>query len=265
MLSKRVISAAVLLPLVGVAVYLGGYWLAGAVALVACLAGIEYLALMRKLGQRPSTVLVLLGIVVCIAAAQWPAGGWGAHLMWAVPVALLVLEVWRGNREGALATWATSAAGVIYIGGSLAYVVRLRGMEPGLGWLALALVSTWISDTGAYFVGITWGKHRFFPAISPKKTLEGALGGLISGVVAVMLLGAWWVDLAPLPGLALGVLLVFAATFGDLAESIIKRQVGVKDSGSLIPGHGGMLDRVDSLLVVVPVVYLFVTGLGPLL
>ncbi len=124
-------------------------------------------------------------------------------------------------------------------------------------WLAIALLGTWICDTGAYFVGRAWGKHRFFPQISPKKTLEGAIGGFVTGVIAVALLGYGLVRLNIAVGLILGVLIVLAATFGDLAESVIKRQVGVKDSGQIIPGHGGMLDRLDSLMFVTPLVYCF--------
>ena len=128
--------------------------------------------------------------------------------------------------------------------------------------MALALLGTWITDTGAYFVGRTMGRHPFFPKISPKKTLEGAIGGWVAGVVTVMLLGAGWLDLSPPHGFALGTLLALGATFGDLAESVLKRQVDVKDSGNLIPGHGGMLDRIDSLLFVMPIVYYFTVALG---
>jgi phosphatidate cytidylyltransferase len=107
-------------------------------------------------------------------------------------------------------------------------------------------------------VGRTIGRHRFFPRISPKKTWEGAVGGLVFGVAAVVGLSYWLLAVGPAWGVALGLLLVLGATFGDLSESVLKRQVGVKDSGQLIPGHGGMLDRVDSLLFVVPLVYYFV-------
>ena len=111
-------------------------------------------------------------------------------------------------------------------------------------------------------MGKAYGKRPFFPRISPKKTWEGAIAGLVTGVITVVLLGHFMLGLSIGWGVLLGVLLVLAATFGDLAESVIKRQVGVKDSGALIPGHGGVLDRVDSLLFVVPLVYYFATILG---
>lgn len=256
MLATRLISAAILIPLVALAVYLGGYALLAAVALAAVLACWEYLALVQQRpGVAPWRPLALLATLLLVAEAQWPHLTALRALLVALPLVLLVREVFRANRPASLESWALGVAGPLYIGGALGHFLRLRALDHGLEWLALALLSTWICDTGAYFVGRAWGRRRFFPAISPKKTWEGALSGLLSGMAAVMALGWWWLDLPPWQGAILGVLLALAATFGDLAESVIKRQVGVKDSGRLIPGHGGMLDRVDSLLFVVPVVY----------
>lgn len=261
MLVTRLLSAAVLIPIAGVAVYSGGVVLLIALALVTCLATIEYVALMRRrdipMALAPILVLALLWLV----EAHWSetlgqglALGLGVMTFWTI-------EVFHKNRGGSLESWAMGFAGACYIGGLLSYFVRLRALEQGLAWISLAFVGTWVCDTGAYFVGRAWGKRPFFPAISPKKTWEGAVGGLVSGIATVALLGRWLLSLALWQGLLLGALLVVAAVFGDLAESVIKRQVGVKDSGNLIPGHGGMLDRVDSLLFVVPVVYYFAVAL----
>jgi len=190
-----------------------------------------------------------------IADGHWS----GLSLMhWALiifPLGALAIEVFHGNRPGSANDWALTIAWAIYIGYALSFFLRLRASDQGLSWIIVALLGTWICDTGAYFVGSTIGKRKLCPKISPRKTWEGAIGGLISGVLAVVLLSWWLLDLAIGWGLLLGVTLVLAATIGDLAESVIKRQVGVKDSGNLIPGHGGMLDRIDSLLFVVPAVY----------
>jgi len=257
MLGQRVVSAVILIPIVGAAAYLGRLWFFAAVALAGLLAGYEYLAMMRHLDLTPSYVGGLVLIALFVADAQWPGLDllhWGLAL---VALALLAAQVFRRNAPGSLNNWSLAVAGAVYIGFSISYFVRLRAMEQGLWWVALALLGTWICDSGAYFVGCALGKTGFSSQISPKKTWEGAVGGFIAGVVATVLLGRFLLGLPLGWGLVLGVLLVVAATFGDLAESVIKRQVGVKDSGSLIPGHGGMLDRVDSLLFVVPVVYYF--------
>jgi phosphatidate cytidylyltransferase len=259
---ERILSAMVLIPLVLAAVYVGGPVLAAIVALAASGAIWEYARLAQTLGARPPLALMVGFGLLCVADAQWPAAGlwpWASLLL----ALSLVITVFQGNAPGSLASWAYAVAGALYIGLPISHFVRLRGLEDGLGWLALALLSTWICDTGAYVLGRAIGRHPFFPKISPKKTWEGALGGLISGIAGVMLLGHWLVALDWGWGALLGTLLALAATFGDLAESVIKRQAGAKDSGHLIPGHGGVLDRIDSLLFVVPLVYYFVIVILP--
>jgi phosphatidate cytidylyltransferase len=137
--------------------------------------------------------------------------------------------------------------------------VALRNLPGGLGWTLLVLFPTWICDSFAYLFGRVWGKHPFFEWISPKKTWEGAVAGWIGGTGTALVIGHMLGLSVPL-ALALGVAISVAATFGDLVESMIKRQVGVKDSGSLLPGHGGILDRMDSLLFAGVVVRCFVFG-----
>lgn len=257
MLWQRVASAAVLIPIVGAAVYWGGIALLALIALAGVLAGYEYVRLLRGHGLSPSYVLTLSLIALFVADAQWPQlelWRWGLALL---PLAALTVEVFRGNAPGSLSSWALTIAGGVYIGFSLSHLVRLRALNNGLHWLVVALLGTWICDSAAYFVGKGMGRHSFFPRISPRKTWEGAIAGLVFGLVAVVILGCMMLGLGVGRALVLGVLLVFGATFGDLSESVIKRQVGVKDSSALIPGHGGMLDRVDSLLFVVPIVYCF--------
>lgn len=262
MLRIRVISAAILIPIVGWAVYLGGLFYLALVLVVAMLAGWEYLAMMRRTGAATSAVMALGLVALLIIDAQWPVLGARRWAPLLAVLAALALHIVRANGQGALTGWGLTIAGGCYLGYSLAEFVRLRGGPQGLYWVALALLGTWITDTGAYLVGRVVGRRPFFPRISPKKTLEGAIGGLVAGVAAVMFLGAWWLDLSAPRGLALGMLLTLGATCGDLAESVLKRQVNVKDSGHLIPGHGGMLDRIDSLLFAMPIVYYFTVALG---
>lgn len=255
MLMRRAASALVLIPLVAVLVYLGGWAFWAALLLIGLLAGYEYLALLRHLDLRPFLPTALGYIAVVLLDVQLPGLNllWGAT--WFLVALTLAVEVFDRNRPGSLASWSAGVAGALYIGLSLGHFVQLRALDRGIMWIALVLIGTWVSDSGAYFVGRAWGRRSLASEISPNKTWEGVWGGLVSGVITVWLIS--WLGLA-LPhwqGLILGLVLVVAATFGDLAESVIKRQADVKDSSNLIPGHGGMFDRVDSLLFVAPAVY----------
>ncbi len=149
--------------------------------------------------------------------------------------------------------------GALYIGFPLSTVVSTRTL-PGGEWLVLFLaVVTWASDIGAYYAGTLWGKHPLLPSISPKKTVEGVLGGLVLAVGVAFLAQQWFTsELSLADAVILGVLLTIAGLLGDLFESMIKRRTGVKDSGGILPGHGGMLDRLDSLLFAAPTFYYYV-------
>lgn len=258
MLKLRVLSAIVLIPLVALVVVAGGYWFAGVLLLVALLATHEYGALVQLPEQLPIHLAMLLFAALLLADGQWPVLQLARWALIALPLATLAVEVFYGNAPRSLDRWALGLAGALYVGGAAGYFVRLRALDQGIAWLGLALAGTWICDTGAYFVGRAWGRHRLAPQISPKKSWEGVAGGLVSGVLAVALIGNQFIrGFTWGHGLLLGLLLVAASVLGDLAESVIKRQVGAKDSSHLIPGHGGMLDRIDSLLFVVPLVYAF--------
>lgn len=149
--------------------------------------------------------------------------------------------------------------GVLYVGLPLSTVVSTRSLPAGEFLVLFLAVVTWASDTGAYYAGVLWGKHPLLPSVSPKKTVEGALGGLALAIVAAFLAQRWFASqLSSSDALILGVLLTGAGLFGDLFESIIKRRTGVKDSGGILPGHGGMLDRLDSLLFTAPTFYYYV-------
>ena len=170
--------------------------------------------------------------------------------------ALWLIAAWRGRRLRLAIAWLLLPPA--YIGGALAAAVALRGLgEHGLWWLLLAILAVYATDTGAYAVGRLLGRHPMAPAISPGKNWEGAAGGLAAAVIAAILMGI----LMPLPlqvwqSAAIGVILGIVSPVGDLLESKAKRLAGVKDSGNLFPGHGGMLDRLDSLLPSLTIVYL---------
>jgi phosphatidate cytidylyltransferase len=214
----------------------------------------------------------VLAVAIVLDAAAPPLVQGSGLLLGAVGVILVAVAAFgsRDPREG-LATWMTTVFGALYVA-LLGFVVRLGEAAPDLpataplgwlgpdrGWILLLVLGVWSFDTGAYFVGRRFGRRRFLEHLSPSKTYAGLVGGLVA-VTVVTAAMLWGLGQAPLMGLALGPLIGLAAQAGDLAESMLKRAAAVKDSGSLIPGHGGILDRIDSFLFAAPVVTLFVVA-----
>ncbi len=272
-LRQRVLSAAVLIPLVIALVWWSVWSVVALLAAVAVLATLELYAAFAHGGHRPQVrVGVVLALAPLAAAAlqRYTSFPLGPPAIVLVIVASLVAMLPRHDQERALADWALTAAGALYTGVLLSQIVLLRdlatplcsglfadlGLAPGAGWIFLVLLITWGQDVLAYFVGKYLGRRRMAPRLSPKKTWEGAAGGMLGA-----LLGAWLgVALFGLPvslaqGALLGLVGGIIGPLGDLSESFIKRQVGLKDAGHLIPGHGGVLDRIDSLLFTAPILY----------
>ncbi len=255
MLRTRVLAAIALLIPVGLVWWRGGLaWLA-AVTVVSLLATWELFRAFSQYGFQPLYKAGLLAAVAIPVAAYADASLSSVAPAVALVALLSLLAIARRqNLDGALTDWALTVTGSLYVAVLLGYFVVLRQHQHGREWIAVALVCTWICDGAAYFAGNWFGQHPFAPRLSPRKTWEGTVGGLIagtlSGLIAVPLL-----QVPPVLALLVGFAVAVIAVAGDLAESFIKRQVRLKDSSSLIPGHGGMLDRIDSLLVTVPLVY----------
>src|SRR5574340_870997 len=153
---------------------------------------------------------------------------------------------------------AIKTLGLIYIAVPLSYVILLRNLEQGRWWLLFILFVIWASDTFAYLTGKTIGRHKLSPHVSPNKTIEGAIGGLAGAVIAGLVMNKYLaMGMLMTEAAGLAIILGVIGIIGDLAESLLKRSAGVKDSGSMIPGHGGVLDRIDCLLFPVPFVYYF--------
>ena len=275
-LGQRIISALVLAPILLVIVWLGGWWTTILIAVAVVLGIREIVRILRAGGLHPrQTVATVIGLAFVAAITMQEmrpdAVNLTAEVVALGAIVALLNEVWRRERTGSLDAWATTLASGVYVGALLAHFVQLRALNtvplrpnplsainlaPGAAWVYTTFAVTWASDTGAYFAGRALGRHKMSPLLSPKKTWEGFIGGLLASVAA----GIGVVPLLGLPislaaGALLGVVGALGGTLGDLAESLLKRQSGVKDSGSLIPGHGGLLDRMDSLLFTGPLVY----------
>jgi phosphatidate cytidylyltransferase len=257
-LSHRVFSAIALIPIVAWVVYAGNWWFLGALAIAGTLAGREFYHMMRQGGHRPAQAIGLPLLLLLLLDAHRPS--WGI-VRPAIVLTIILAFVWHLFQKGdatPTVSWALTVMGGLYLGWFLGHFLLLRARPDGLAWTVVAFLATWISDSGAYFVGLTMGRHKLWPRISPKKSWEGSIGGLVTGVLGTMLI-AWLAGLPVGHGAAIGLLIPIITPFGDFAVSMMKRQVDVKDSSTLIPGHGGMLDRLDSLLFAAVVVYYYVT------
>jgi phosphatidate cytidylyltransferase len=269
LLRTRVLSAIVLLPLVLLLAYLGGIpWLVVIVA-AGIIAWLEMIGLLRRDGHLVYPWLGFLFVPMLIGSAyvrhveplllSGSRAGQSDILLFLlaglIVVSLTLALFDRG--EHPTTNWAMTVASIAYLGLLLSTFVTLRERTNGFWWVLLAFSLTWIIDAVAFFVGRALGRHKWWPRLSPKKTWEGLIGGSVAGIIAAPLLGMWWLHLSPWWGVLLGVLAVVAAPLGDLSVSLFKRMAQAKDSGSLIPGHGGVLDRLDSLLFIFPVVACF--------
>jgi len=264
MLRQRVISAAILIPVLVACIWFGNPWFSIGVAVVVILGVYEFYSLVAHKGWQPLTFFGTLWALFFIFNAYY-APSYSSEGMWllvtlalvtaAVALPLLLVLLRRSSRDVAVLSWAATIAGVFYLGWLLSYWVLIMGFY-GREWVILALFSTFAVDTAAYFVGRAWGSHKMAPTISPGKTWEGAAGGLAGALVAVVVL-ALILDLDIGYGklLLLGFLIGIFAQLGDLAESRMKRSMGVKEASNLIPGHGGILDRLDSIVFTGVVVY----------
>jgi len=265
MLRTRALSAAVLIPLVAGLVYAGGWLLAAVLLVVAVRATYEFFHLMASAGYRPSLAASAVVIAALLLAARFPGWDLFGLLFAAAVIGTLTCQLLRPPEGYPTQDWALTLGAALWLGWLLSHFVLIRDLSPAFGlglgtrWLAVAFLATWINDSVAYFVGKAIGRHHCCPYLSPHKTWEGTIGGWIGGLIATALIGQWLVALPWGHGLALGALVATAAPLGDLAKSMVKRQMKVKDFSALIPGHGGMFDRIDSLLFVVPVVYYYAT------
>lgn len=256
---KRILSVVALLPAFLLLVQFGTPFHFFLLVTLAILIGLyEFYGMAKAGGWHPLTPLGM-GSGLALSYMEFlgvPAPWLISSLAGVVVLLLLSLLVGGTEPKEAASRVAITLLGLIYVAGLLSFPALLRAMVLGRIYIFYLVFVTWAGDTGAFYVGSTMGKRLLCPSISPRKTVEGSVGGLICSVLASGLAKLWfWEDLGTVECLALGLGLGVLGQAGDLCESMLKRSFGVKDTGALIPGHGGMLDRVDSLLFTGPVLY----------
>jgi phosphatidate cytidylyltransferase len=261
-LAMRIASALVIFGMFLGSLLLGGWWFTGFVILVMVVGTGEFYATIRHEEVRPLALFGLLGVVFMGLGAQLSGvaaiGGWAAGFSVAT-VLFLSLSPRRKPLEDATLT----IGGMAWVG-LLAFAILIAGGPHPVAYILFVVLVVAGNDIGAYFVGRAFGRRPLAPKISPHKTIEGFVGGFVIGLVIAAVLGTFpaWVTIGVRQGLAIAALIGLITPIGDAIESMVKRSVDVKDMGSVMPGHGGILDRIDGFLLVVPLVYILFRGFG---
>lgn len=270
MLLTRSLVTLLLLPVILAAIYFGGFLYIGLVCFILGAAAWEYVVMFRAGGHQPAGVFVVGG-VIAIALARGtaldhatPTGFGGGDMLLSLLTLLSMayhLITYERGRDHAGSDLAVTLGGIVYLGWIGAYLISLRRLPEGQWWLMVTLLAVWLADSGAYMVGSQIGKHKMSPRLSPHKSWEGFFGGILFSLIFTPLLAL------PLPTttitswhvILLSLVVSLLTPLGDLGESMFKRQFGFKDSGKLLPGHGGAFDRIDSWLWAAVLSYYVVT------
>jgi phosphatidate cytidylyltransferase len=259
MLYIRILSAVIGAPLVIGAVYLGNPWYLILLLFVVNIGAYEYNYLLNNKGYSFSAIISFCGVSLFLIIVFFEQIELIYPLVMLLFFLFFVYALFKMDimsiSQSAVTLW-----GIIYIGGLCSYLLLLRMLPEGAIYTYILLIGVWLHDTLAYFVGIKWGLRKFAPKISPQKSVEGSMAGILGTMAVFLSVSILFPNLTPLrPGQALMLALGISvfAQLGDLLESALKRQLNVKDTGGIIPGHGGVLDRFDSLFLTAPFVYYF--------
>jgi phosphatidate cytidylyltransferase len=263
-LAIRLITAGIVAPLLLTVLFIGPAWGWFLIVLVASIVAGQELFGMTHPGDAIAQVMGTVTTTAVTTLVYFYSDDQRVLLtvLFVVPILGLLVPLWRlGEIQTAALRVVAGVAGPFYVGGLLATVALLRrdpGDDLGPRYVLLALMFSWLADTGGYFFGRFLGKHKLYEAVSPKKTREGFYGALVGACAGALLAHFWYLPSIPLAhALPLAILAGGLGQLGDLVESLIKRSTGIKDSGWIVPGHGGILDRIDALLIVAPILYLY--------
>jgi phosphatidate cytidylyltransferase len=261
MLYKRVISGLLFLPIFYLVIWRLSPPYFTALVLVAVAAGqYEFYRMVRTRGINPNAVLgSVIGALVVLESYHPLLFGMGKIYLAAGLLVIMIVRLFSPRPVGgAVEDISATFTGIFYVAMLFSFQIAIRTGTNGRQWLVFLYFVIWASDIGAYSIGIPFGKHRLYEKISPKKSIEGLIGALAASGGMALLCRLWFMPpLGPWEAVMLGLVLAGVGTLGDLTESLLKRAAGVKDSGNVIPGHGGILDRMDSMMFAAPVLYYY--------
>ena len=253
---RRIITGVLVGIFVGIVIWVGEPWFTITACLVAALGAFEFYRMVNSEHVQPLACLGIFFCLLIVLNAHSQSSLTMPILMAAITVIPLIWVLFRKNKDNSFASWGWTVAGVLYIGLMISFYINMRALSDGRWWAYLVLACTALCDVFAYAVGSNLGKHAMATSVSPGKTWEGAAGGMAASIFFAVILGLCF----QLPGqwwqfFILGAIIGLFSQIGDLVESLLKRNAGKKDAGHLLPGHGGILDRIDSHLLVGPIAY----------
>jgi phosphatidate cytidylyltransferase len=265
MLRQRLLTSIIGIPILVLAVVFGNPWFAIAISIIAVLSGYEFYRITRELSFKPIIYFGLFIILLLVLSPFYHAPVTQPFIIGITIIISLIWLILRRNHATSFSDWAWTIAGIMYIGWMLSYWTALSTLNNSVSWIIWAIAMVMVCDAAAFFTGRALGKHPLAPLISPKKTWEGAGGGILGSILASIAFGIICSLPVPFWHLIVAAIVVsIVSQFGDLAESLLKRTAHVKDSGKLLPGHGGMLDRIDSYILIGAIAYYYVIFIAPL-
>ncbi len=270
-MKQRIMTAIVAIPIALLLICLGGWFYSVGVAVLALVGWQEFYRMLINRDAKLYYVTGGLSVIGLVLSAAVDKAHYSVPIL-AIAILAIMLEALYNYKNG---QWVTSVAltsfGVLYVGLLFSHFILLRQLpgtpvpimshfilDRGEALLWVVLLGTWASDTFAYFIGVAIGSHKLIPAVSPKKSVEGAVAGFVGSIAVVMALGVKWLNYPAERMVGLALIIALFAPLGDLVESILKRNCEIKDSGNFFPGHGGVLDRCDSLLFAIPLAYYYI-------
>jgi len=265
MLAQRLTVVLALLPIGITAIALGGWVFTALIVAILGYGAWEYWRLFKQGGYNPSVSILISGVIGLILARQiyqFQGSGLILCLLVLLSMGIMVVQYEKGSETAAI-DFNLTLGGILYLGWLGGYMISLRNLPDGLWWFMTAMPTVWIGDGAAYLVGSRIGRHKMTAKVSPNKSWEGYVGGVVIGALITMLFASLWHLRAPgvtwEKGLILGLVIGIIAPLGDLGESMLKREFGVKDTSHILPGHGGIMDRIDSWLWAAPIGYYLIT------